>query len=215
MISPLSLWVRLVLAAVLVLGLAHATQRSLLQTLAPAIGWTVQSVQDQFTITEVQVAAKGQSETVQVLARLSQPLQVQGRWLYPDSWLGAPVAAQQVSGLQVDLTAGGTLSYSLLVIIVALAWPASRTLILLRRLLWATVLAVLLLWLNVATTFPAELWSLIHDALAPQAFWPLLVWSRMLMGGVGLALGVTAGAVAVVLGGSPQSSRASRDDPGL
>ena len=200
MLSPLSLLVRLVLAAMLTLGVAYVCQRSLLQGLLPAIQWTVQSVQDDFVISSVKVATKGQSETVQLVAQLRQPLQVQGRWLYPQAWLGAPVSAQQVSGLQVDLTAGGTLSYSLLVFISVLAWPVSRIRVLVLRLLWAMPQAAALLWVNVATSFPAELWSLIHDALAPQAVWPLLVWSRMLMGGVGLVLAVSAGALALVLG---------------
>ena len=209
MISPFALFVRLVLAASLVLGLAYATQRSLLQGLSPAIQRTVQSVQSDFLIRSVQASTNGQSETLQLDAQLSQPLQVHGQWLYPHAWTGAPAAAQQVSGLQVNLTAGGTLAYSLLVLIVVLAWPASLTRVLVGRLLWAVPLAALLLAVNVASSFPAELWALIHDTLAPQEVWPLLVWSRMWMGGVGLVLAIGAGVLAVVLG----SRTVARDNP--
>lgn len=200
MISPLQLFIRVVLATVLVLGVGHWMQRGVLQGLSPAIRWTVEAVQDDFHISSVQFAAKGQSQVLRMGAQLSKPLQVEGRWLYPQNWLGAPVGAPQVSGLQVELTAGGTLSYSLMVFIVVLAWPAAGLRVLVCRLLWAMPLSALLLAVNVSTLFPAELWTLVHDTLAPQALWPLLVWSRMFMGGVGLVLAVGAGFLAVVLG---------------
>jgi hypothetical protein len=57
------------------------------------------------------------------------------------------------------------------------------------------------LLLNVMTTFPAEVWALLHDAMASQEIWPLLVWSKMWMGGLGLMIAVVSGVVAIVLAG--------------
>ena len=208
MLSPLRLGLRLVIASVLVLGCAHFAQRSLLQSLAPLIKSVVEVVQGEFHVVSLDAATKGHNQTLQLTAVLTQPIQIKGQWIYPEAWLGAPLAAQQVSGMQVDLTAGGTLSYSLLVLIVALAWPVSKGLWLLRRMAWALVFSGLLLVVNAATTFPAELWALFHDALAPQDTWLLLVWSRMLMGGVGLMLALGFGVLAVIFGGG--AFRASR-----
>ena len=69
------------------------------------------------------------------------------------------------------------------------------------------LLSLVLLLVNVITTFPAEVWALIHDALAPQEIWPLLVWSKMLMGGVGLMLAIAGGAWAIALGGGSRRHR--------
>ena len=201
MLSPLRLGLRLVIASVLVLGIAHFAQGSVLQSLAPLIKSVVEAVQGEFRVVSLDAATKGHNQTLQLTAVLTQPIQIKGQWIYPEAWLGAPLAAQQVSGMQVDLTAGGTLSYSLLVLIVALAWPVATGLWLLRRMAWALVFSGLLLMVNAATTFPAELWALFHDAFAPHDTWLLLVWSRMLMGGVGLMLALGFGVLAVVLGG--------------
>jgi hypothetical protein len=184
-----------------VLGLALVLQRSLLLALVPLLQITVQLVLVDFQVVALNVVTDGQSQVMRLVALLKEPQHINGFWIYPQGWLGAPIGSQQVSAVQVDLTAGGTISYSLLVIIIVLAWPAKGVGVLVRRVFWGLLLAFLLLLLNVMTTFPAEVWALLHDATASQEIWPLLVWSKMWMGGLGLMLAVVSGVVAIVLAG--------------
>jgi hypothetical protein len=98
------------------------------------------------------------------------------------------------------------MGYSLLTFIVVLAWPANRWQEWCIRALVFLPLALGLLLVNVATTFPAELWNPIHNEWVPDVTWPLLIWSRILMGGGGLVLGLACGAIAIKAG----MSRASK-----
>ena len=200
--NPVVLLARFALTASVVLGLAFVLQRSLLLALVPLLQIAVQLVLVDFQVVALNVVTDGQSQVMRLVALLQEPQHINGFWIYPQGWLGAPVGSQQVSAFQVDLTAGGTISYSLLVIIIVLAWPAKGTGVLVRRVFWGLLLAFLLLLLNVMTTFPAEVWALLHDAMASQEIWPLLVWSKMWMGGLGLMLSVVSGVVAIALAGA-------------
>jgi hypothetical protein len=202
--KPLVLLARFALTLSLLLGLAFSVQQSLLLGLVPLIKAAVQFVLPDFHVVGVDVVTNGHGQVLRLLARLNEPQHINDHWIYPQGWLGAPSGSQQVSAFQVDLTSGGTLSYSLLVFTLVLAWPAKGAAIVVRRLFWALMLALLLLLVNVMTTFAAEVWALLHDVLAPREIWPLLVWSKMLMGGVGLMLSVASGALAIALAeGSP------------
>jgi hypothetical protein len=199
--NPVVLLARVAVTLAVVLGLTFALQRSLLLGLVPLLQVAVQFVMDDFHVVAVNVVSDGQLQVLRLVALLQEPQHINGYWIYPQGWLGAPVGSQQVSAFQVDLTAGGTISYSLLVIVIVLAWPAKGAAVVVRRIIWGLLLAFLLLLLNVMTTFPAEVWALLHDALASQEIWPLLVWSKMWMGGVGLMLAVVSGVLAIALAG--------------
>ena len=205
--NPVGLLIRFGLTLAVVLGLALAAQQSVLLGLAPLIQAALENVQNVFHVASLDVVSTGQQQVLRLVAVLREPLHINDHWIYPEGWLGAPVGSPQVSAFQVDLTAGGIISYSLLLLIIVLAWPAGGLAILGRRAIWGMLLSLVLLLVNVITTFPAEVWALIHDALAPQEIWPLLVWSKMLMGGVGLMLAIAGGAWAIALGGGSRRHR--------
>lgn len=187
--NPLHLFLRLCVVSLLVLWPAYLYQRTLVTPLLPLIESTVKAAQHTFAINSVDIATEGPNEVVRLRANLAAPTYVHGRTFSPiEGWF------------EVTLTAGGVLQYSLMVLIVILSWPASHWKIWRRRILIALPLMLGLLLLNVAITFPAELWAPIHDEWIPDQVSPLLVSSRFLMGGGGLVLGLVCGTIAVAFG---------------
>ena len=193
MLNPFKLLARLLIVGSVVLWLAHHYQRIAVEPLLPLIKTTIESVQDVFTVQSLDIVEDGPNQVIRLRSNLAKPTYVNGRVFYPIGW-----NSTQQGGYEITLTAGGTILYSLLTLIVALSWPATHWRVLLTRLLISLPLMLGLVVLNVAITFPAELWNPIHDEWVPDITWPLLVSSRMLMGGGGLMLGLLCGALAIV-----------------
>lgn len=194
--NPLRLGARLIVASIVVLWLALQYQRALVDPLLPAFRVVLTAVQTDFSILGVEVSRAGTREAVRLRANLAHPIYVAGTKVNPiDGWF------------EVTLTVGGVLSYSLLTLIVVLAWPFVFWREFLLRMLIALPLMVALILVNVAVTFPAELWFPIHGNLVPDETWPLLVWSRILMGGGGLVAGIMMGALAIMLAARITSRR--------
>jgi len=185
MFSPHKLLLRLIVVGAGVLLLAHHYQRALLTPLLPLIQSTLTHVQDDFTIQSLDIVENGPNEVLRLHANLARPTYISGRMFYPIGWQSAAEG-----GYEIRLTVGGTIQYSLLILIVVLAWPAGHWRVALTRLLFALPLMLL----NTAITFPAELWNPIHEEWLSDITWPLLVASKMLMGGGGLILGLLCGA---------------------
>jgi hypothetical protein len=195
MLNPLKLICRLIVVSIAVLWLAHAYQRVVLTTLLPLIRTTLESVQDTFVVQSLDVSTDGPNEVLRMRSNFASPTYVNGRTFFPIGW-----QSTQQGGFEIALTAGGTLLYSLLTLIVILSWPVVQWREYVSRLVVALPLMLGLVLLNVGVTFPAELWKPIHDEWLAGITWPLLVASRMLMGGGGLILGLLCGAVAIALG---------------
>jgi hypothetical protein len=194
MLTPLKLFLRVLIASGIVLGLAHTTQSPLTAALLPLIKQSIASVQDDFTTQSLDLVQDGASEKVRLRANLTRPVEIGGRMFYP---IGH--GTSHTGGFQVLMTVGGVLSYSLLTLIVALAWPVNTWRTLLKRIAMTAPLMLLLVFINVTITFPAELWTPIHNEWVPDITWPLLQWSKILMGGGGLMLGLLFGGIAIVL----------------
>lgn len=191
---PLKLAVRLGVASILVLWMAHSFQRTLIEPLLPALRATIEYLESDFTILGTDIAREGPNETIRVRANLASPLYVAGRIVYPMGW------NRGTEGwLQVNLTLGGVLQYVSLMLIVVLAWPAQRVSEFIVRIAIALPLITLLLLLHAPFTILADLWFPIHDDYDPHSFWPLLAWSRFLMGGGGIAAALLLAIVAIVL----------------
>lgn len=192
--NPFKLLVRLIVVSGVVLWLAHHYRHAIMESLLPIIKTTIATVQNDFTIQSLDIAEDGPNETLRLRANLAQPVEIGGRMFYPVGY-----GTQQTGGYQITMTVGGAMLYSLLTLIVVLAWPVTDWKMLLKRVVIALPLMMGLLLINVATTFPAELWTPIHKEWVPDVTWPLLVWSKILMGGGGLVLGLLSGGIAVAL----------------
>lgn len=199
--NPLKLLIRVIVVSSMVLWLAHHYQRTVLMPMLPLIQTTFETVQDTFTVQSLDMAEDGPNEVIRLRSNLAGPTYVNGRTFYPIGW-----NSTQQGGFEVTLTAGGAMLYSLLILIVVLSWPAVHWHALVTRLLISLPLMLGLVLLNVAVTFPAELWKPIHDEWVPDITWPLLVVSRMLMGGGGLILGMVFGALAIAASTSKANS---------
>jgi hypothetical protein len=185
--NPLNLGMRLVLASILVLWVAHQYQRALVSPLLPVFRAVLTAALPDFHILGIEVSNSGKSERVRLRANLARSVKIAGTEAHPiNGWYS------------VTLTVGGVLMYSLLTCIVVLAWPFAIWRELFVRVVIAVPLITALILTNVAVTFPAELWFPFHADLEPDATWPLLRWSRILMGGGGLVAGIVMGAMAII-----------------
>jgi hypothetical protein len=142
-----------------------------------------------FTVLDMSVAHDGANETLRVRADFSHPIFIVNQFIYP---------LQGKGWMQVNLTLGGVLQYSLFLLIVVVAWPVTRASEYLLRLALSAPLILILLLIDVPPTILANLWFPVHDDLAPHALWPLLIWSRFLMGGGGLVVAFLFAAAIVV-----------------
>lgn len=191
--QPIELIARALLAAALVLGTLHLLQWQLLQRLLPAFDTGVRLLGEKFSV--LQVALVGQpAPAVRFVANLAVPVQYAGHMVYPFGWNGGPGGAYQVL-----LSLPGLLQYTALLLIIVLAWPATRWREYPLRLLLALPLVALLLLAEAPMTVVAELWSAVRNQADPAAFCGWMVWSRFLMGGGGLLIAGVLGTGTCVL----------------
>jgi hypothetical protein len=191
---PPRLVARLAFVATALLWLTHSCASVIVKPMIPALQAAVAILDDDFRILGMDVSTDGGNKTLRVRADLAHAAVVSGQVLYPIS-----PGAELRGWMEVHLALGGVLQYPLLLLIVVLAWPAKTSRELLARIGIALPLAALLLLLAVPSTILAELWFPIHDDYDPGSFWPLLAWSRFLMGGGGQVLGLLMGITAIVL----------------
>jgi hypothetical protein len=183
---------RLLLAATLVLALGRALELPLAGATAAALRAMHEGPGGDFSVTAMGVGEAGGGRVLWLRANLAHPVSVGGRVILP---FGSAPGTD--GGIQVTLTTGGLLVDAQLLLALVLAWPASGSAELLRR-LWYSLPAAAALWLlEAAVTSQAELWFPLHNAFAPAEAWPLLELSRALMAGGGQALAVF-GAMAVL-----------------
>ena len=182
-LHPLKLALRLLVVAIVVLWVAHSFQRALVAPLVPPIRAVVGLIQNNFTILEMDVAHDGPNETLRVRANLARPFSIGATVVYPFGWKPGTEA-----WMVVNMTLGGVLQYVALMFIAVLAWPVRSLRELAGRVVMTVPLAALLLMLQVPLSILAELWAPLLSDFDPDAFSPLLLWSRFLEGGGGLAI---------------------------
>ncbi len=193
---PLELLARLLIAGALVLWSAHLVERSLVQRMLPAFNRIIPLVDDEFTILTTDITQDGANESIRFRLNLSRPIAVGGQTIYPFGWGPIPPG-----GFQVAIVLGGVLQYCLLLAILIFAWPVKRLQEYGLRVAIAVPLLAVLLFIDVPFTVLAELWGVIHAQADPGALQPLMIWSRFLMGGGGLALGILFGGLAIAVAG--------------
>ena len=181
--NPLQLVGRLAAVSIAVLSLSHFCAHAIVEPLLPMIRSTVGFLESDFTILGVDFDRDGQSESIRVRANFSHPVYIAGRMLHPMGW-----DPHTAGWMQVNITLGGVVQYCLLTLILVVAWPAKNRDEFALRLIVALPLMSLSLFVHVPFTILAELWFPIHHDFAPGEFWPLLAWSRFLMGGGGFAI---------------------------
>ena len=176
-LHPLRLATRFAVVSVAILWLAHHFERAFVEPMIPAFRTVTTIIGTDFDILEMVIASQESNETLRVRADFSHPVFVTGRFIYPFKGQG---------WMQADLTLGGILQYALFTLIIVVAWPASRRELALRLVTLAPLLAIFLA-IQVSTTILAQFWFPVQKEIDPNSHWPLLVWSRFLMGGGGLA----------------------------
>jgi|GEM_PF-2497362 len=199
-----SLGIRFAVAGALVLWLAQLYGDQITREFVPIVRAALNTVQDDFTVLSIDMAHENASTTMSVRADLAHPLYVANRVVYPLN--SNPTTA---GWMQVNITTGGVLQYLVMVAIVVLAWPAFSILEYGSRVAIGGALGFLLAVSSTVTTILAELWFPLHDDLAPTEVWPLLVWSRFLMGGGGLALALGLAAIAISIAANVATRGAS------
>jgi hypothetical protein len=179
---------------VLVLWLAHAFGRALVAPMLSVFGSVIPVLDDEFTILATDISEEGPNEAVRFRANLARPIDVGGRTLYPFGWGEIPAG-----GVQVTITVGGILQYCALMVILVFAWPVVRAREYCLRIAIAAPLMAVLLLVHVPFTVLAELCSWTRMESTPSGLQPLMIWSRFLMGGGGLALGIFFGGLAIAV----------------
>lgn len=180
----------LVGGALLVIGGLFAT--AIVEPLLPVFDRALRASSSDFTVLEV-LLDRHSAQPIVVRANLSHVQLVGAGVVYPIGFGGG-----RSGGYQITLTSGGILQHALFLLIIVLAWPAAWREFALRAAM-AVPLAGLLVLQDVVVTVLAELWFPIHDEYAPGEFWPLLSYSRFLMGGGGLALAMALAALVIAL----------------
>jgi len=192
--QPVELLARLLIASALVLWLAHAFERALVEPMLPVFSSVIPALDDEFTILATDISEDGPSKAVRFRVNLARPVDVGGRTLYPFGWGTIPAGE-----FQVTITVGGVLQYCVLVFVLIFAWPVLRAREYCLRVAIAAPLMAVLLLVHVPLTVLAELWHGIRAETDPGGLQSLMIWSRFLMGGGGLALGVLFGGLAIAL----------------
>lgn len=187
--KPLELALRLLLAGIPLVWLAHRFGREATEALLPAIGHALAWLDNHYRILALAVDSQGADTVIRLRVTLARPLVVGGRVILSDARGWAEVTTPVGHLLQPLLILAGIL----------LAWPARRRREWPARLLLAAPVAALLVLLNTPFTLWAHLWDLHAHRYEPGRFSPLLAWVRLLDGGGRLLLGMLGAAAVVAL----------------
>lgn len=179
---------RVLLAAALVLGLAHVGARDAARLLLPMLREALAVVADDFSIQRFELMQERANTAIGALAVQERTLFLGGQAIVPDG--------QQVV---VASTTVGTVMQPLLVLaVLVLAWPA-RPLEFALRVGLAAAAGVAVLLLDTPFSLAAWLWDAQLKMYEPGRASPLLWWNVFLNGGGRLALGLVAAALAIAL----------------
>jgi len=173
--------------------------RALLPLLRAELG----AVQDTFRIDRLYLDRDGTERVFRVDVGLAHDIMINGRWFKPD-----PRGRATASTLLDNVTLP-----AVLVIALAMAFPASRS----AAYLWraaSLIPALLLLWsVDVPLALWSALWGILVDALEPDRFSPLLLWEHFLHSAGRLALAIALGALVGSIGLPRSAYRNSYPSP--
>jgi hypothetical protein len=173
----------------------HALEHFIVAPLVPVFRAVSETLDREFVITDAHLDRAGSNEVVSLRANLRAPVTVGSRVVYPFGTHGVPEG-----WYQVDCTLGSVLQYAALLLIITLAWPARHPRELGVRLVASIALAGVLLLIAVPTTVVAELRHIVETDVDSHALGYWMIWSRLLMGGGGVALSILLAVVAVGVG---------------
>jgi hypothetical protein len=203
---PVELLLRSLAAAVLVLGVAHIGQRSIIQAWLPLICAGTRLAAADFTIRTAEIVDDDSGQRLRIDANLAMPIDFEGRTVNPFGWS----AESPAGGYRISLSLPGLLQYSSLLLIIGIAWPWRDFREIMVRLLLCVPLMAALLMIEAPLTITAELWQLVGEQVDPQAGSAWMVASRFLMGGGGLLLAGLGAALAVGMGAKLAHRRRNR-----
>lgn len=196
------LW-RLAVIALVLAALSWHFSAEVADLMLPAIGAEINWLDDTYKIEKLLIDHEGADRVVRVWVSLAHCIVLNGR-----AFCGDPRGLANASTLVGNLTLPLTLLISF-----AMAWPVRRDHhsrgyrdYLLRALALAPLSAILLA-VDVPMVLWSSLWSLHHDAFAPDQFSPLIFWTEFLQGGGRLALSAAAGLVTALLLNARRSAR--------
>jgi hypothetical protein len=158
-------------------------QVPLAQALLPLFRSELAWLDDAFRIDELRIAKDGAESVIRLEVGLARDIVMNGHAASPDP-RGKAHSTTLVANLSLP---------AVLLIAVAMAWPARHSAAYAWRAL-ALVPALLLMWMfDVPFVLWSGFWGLIVDALDPGRFSPLLIWEHFLHSGGRLALAATLG----------------------
>ena len=183
----------LLLAAVL--GLVATLQgQQVGQALSPLLKSELTALDGSFRVDRLSVDREGADQVLRLDVGLARPLSLDGQTFYPDP-RGRATASTLVGNLTLPCV---------LLIAVALAWPARSRRLLATRALVLVPALLLLCMLVTPFILWAEVWGLVvHTADPDPAFSALLFWGDFLLGGGGYALAIALGACVGSIGARP------------
>lgn len=179
---------RLLLSAALVLAAVHAGSREAARLLLPLLHGALVVVADDFEIRRFELVDERANASIGALAVLRRSLFLGGQAIVPDG----------NQAMVVGTTIGTVLQPVMVLLVLALAWPAGRAELALR-LLVAAALTLPLLLLDTPLSLAAWLWDAQIKAYEPGRASLLVDWNVFLNGGGRLALGLIAAALSIAL----------------
>jgi hypothetical protein len=192
--KPLRVFARAVAVATLVIGMCQHFERRIVSALVPAFTTAIWVLDDTFVVTDVALSPEDSNATLRLRANLARPLKLSGNTLYPFGWYGVVPDGR----IQVSCALGGVLLYPALMLILILVWPGGPKELLLRVIVFLP-LALVTVLVDTPSTVLAELWNSIGNMVTPRSVSGWVVWSRFLMGGGGLTVGIVAAATDILL----------------
>jgi hypothetical protein len=171
-----------------VLAAAHAGSREAARLLLPLLHGALVVVADDFEIRRFELVDERANASIGALAVLRRSLFLGGQAIVPDG----------NQAMVVGTTIGTVLQPVMVLLVLALAWPAGRAELALR-LLVAAALTLPLLLLDTPLSLAAWLWDAQIKAYEPGRASLLVDWNVFLNGGGRLALGLIAAALSIAL----------------
>lgn len=202
--APTELLVRLALAGVLMLGVAHWLATPILRATVAAVRVAFEGIDDHFVVLDLRVVNDDGQDAIRIRADLARPTYVNGYRLAP---MGTPPG--QRGWYEVRITSGGALQGPVVAFILLLAWPARSVGHMMKRLLVAAPFIAVLAALDITASLLANLWMPLVREWNPAGFWPSITWAKLLDGGGRFALAfVLAALIVVSVRGEPRASAA-------
>ncbi len=183
------LWWRGTLAGGLLLLAAVCCGEAMVEACLPLFHKTFSVLASEFNVVSIVLDREGADRVVRATVSLRSPLVIDGRVFFPD-----PRGIANASTLIAHALQG-----PVVMLAIALAWPASRLVEHACRVLLLAPLLLALLALDVPSVLAGELWRTVVDALAPGSTSALLGWKSFMQAGGRYAL-ASAGAIVAVQG---------------